>query len=573
MNKDNIRERLKSKGYLWVILAAVALGTVTGYAMRGDRPGRKPSATHQTVAAEPGDSTVYASLNPEQVQSRVDVVYGCPMNCVRPMEKPGKCPICGMDLVALSPQEHGHDGGAPRLHVSAETARAAGIQVAPVERKFASAEVRLYGQIDYDPAHMSYITAFMPGVVDRVYVKRAGQFLRWGDPLFDISSSDLLATQQQLIKALKHVPGFFSFQKGTPFVAREAPVSTRKGLEDTGKKSPEVEEALKTIDAIRHKLHILGLVKRDIDEFMKRGEATGIATVYSPMYGQVIEHKAFEGAFVNTGTPLFAIGDPRFVWARLDAYEKDYPWIRRRQEVYFETDAYPGETFKGEIVYIDPVFNTKTRTFNIGVIASDQSGRLKAGLLVRAVIHARLTADGKVVNEGDKVEQAPLVIPASAPLITGKRAVVYVAVPGEEGLFEGREVVLGPNAQDYYVVLAGLNEGERVVVNGNFKIDSAIQILAKPSMMSIKGGHSATEHQSPGGSEVMDERYRRERNRSRLSGMRESKHPDNETSMRRERPAGHLRADKRVLGSSIIKRRKPGVYGDTMRKRPLPPGQ
>ena len=86
---------------------------------------------------------------------------------------------------------------------------------------------------------------------------------------------------------------------------------------------------------------------------------------------------------------------------------------------------------------------------------------------------------------------APLVIPATAPLITGKRAVVYVAVPGKEGHFTGREITLGPRASNYYVVEDGLVEGEEVVVSGAFKIDSAIQIQAKPSMMNPEGAGPA----------------------------------------------------------------------------------
>ena len=77
----------------------------------------------------------------------------------------------------------------------------------------------------------------------------------------------------------------------------------------------------------------------------------------------------------------------------------------------------------------------------------------------------------------------PILMPVTAALITGERAVVYVAVSGKEGVFEGRDVVLGPRAGDYYVVKSGLEEGEQVVVNGNFKIDSELQIRAKPSMM------------------------------------------------------------------------------------------
>jgi Cu(I)/Ag(I) efflux system membrane fusion protein len=99
------------------------------------------------------------------------------------------------------------------------------------------------------------------------------------------------------------------------------------------------------------------------------------------------------------------------------------------------------------------------------------------------------------VNAATAGDEKALVIPASAPLITGKRAVVYVQKPGRDGVFEGREVLLGPRAGDYYIVKSGLQEGEIIVVNGSFKIDSAIQILAKPSMMNPLGGQSSGSHQ------------------------------------------------------------------------------
>ncbi len=131
------------------------------------------------------------------------------------------------------------------------------------------------------------------------------------------------------------------------------------------------------------------------------------------------------------------------------------------------------------------------------MIYPDRGGRLKAGMLIRAVIHAKLRADGKLAGL-NKGHSKPLVIPASAPLITGKRSIVYVAVEGKAGVFEGREIVLGPKAKDYYVVFEGLVEGDQVVVNGNFKIDSAIQILARPGMMEMKDGNSVLEHNRPG---------------------------------------------------------------------------
>jgi Cu(I)/Ag(I) efflux system membrane fusion protein len=99
----------------------------------------------------------------------------------------------------------------------------------------------------------------------------------------------------------------------------------------------------------------------------------------------------------------------------------------------------------------------------------------------------------------DVPAQAPLVIPETAPLITGKRAVVYVRKPDTEApTFEGREVDLGSKAGAYYVVESGLSEGELVVTHGSFKIDSALQIQAKPSMMNPEGGAMPAGHQHGG---------------------------------------------------------------------------
>jgi Cu(I)/Ag(I) efflux system membrane fusion protein len=249
--------------------------------------------------------------------------------------------------------------------------------------------------------------------------------------------------------------------------------------------------------------------------------------------------------YVNTGTRIYTIADLSRVWVLLDAYETDLLWIRYGQEVEFGTEAYPGELFKGRISFIDPVLDAKTRTVKVRVNAENLAGKLKPEMFVRAVVRTRIAAGGKVMEPdlagkwispmhpeivkdepgtcdvcgmplvkaeslgyvpGDAaMSEAPLVIPDSAPLITGERAVVYVAVPEKEGVYEGREVVLGPRASNYYLVKHGLEEGEMVVVKGNFKIDSEIQIQAKPSMMSPEGGVPVPAHPHHEGSDAKSE--------------------------------------------------------------------
>ena len=488
-------DRLRSGKQLKVLLPALLAGLLMGYWMSGGGHGPERANSAGAGAA--------AAALPEGLTAAT--IYVCPMMCVPPRDNSGDCPICGMELIATPV---GEKSALPRLRLAAETAKLAQIRTAPVERRYVSAEVRLFGQIEYDPVHVSYASAYVPGVIDRIYVKRAGQTVRWGDPLFDIRSPEILMIQEQLVAALKQVSGYFSMDQSKAHVRKRTEVLVdRSG--DLHNPTPEQKKALEAIKAIRHKLTLIGMEKVDIDELMKKGEPSGIATIYAQRNGLVIEQKAFAGTYVNTGSPVFAIATPKFVWARLAAYEADYAWIRIGQTAQFVTDTFPGETFTGKVVAIDPVFDTKSRTFSVGVVFPDSGGRFRPSMYVRAVIQARLNARGQAAGEEADSNKAPLVVPASAPLITGKRAVVYVALPGEEGVYEGREIVLGPRAREHYIVLEGLQEGEQVVVNGNFKIDSQVQIMAKSSMMSIEGGASADAHHRHGGSGSLEAENRR----------------------------------------------------------------
>jgi Cu(I)/Ag(I) efflux system membrane fusion protein len=439
--------------------------------------------------------------------------YACAMFCVPPMDRPGKCPVCGMEMVEVKTDEAGEEADASprRLRLSPAAEKLAEVQVAPVERKFVAAKIRMVGKIDYDETRVGYITAWIPGRLDRLYVDYTGIPVQKGDKLVYLYSPELLSAQEELFQAKKAV----------------------HDLENSGLKSVR-STARKTVLAVREKLRLWGLSADQIAEIEERATPSDHMTILAPMSGIVIHKNALDGMYVRTGTRIYTIADLSQVWVKLDAYESDLPWIRYGQEVEFETEAYPGQTFKGRIAFIDPYLMAKTRTVKIRVNVANPDGRLKPEMFVRAVVRARVAAGGKVMDpalEGKWISPkhpevvkdepgtcdicgvplvraetlgyvsaaeanrvAPLVVPASAPLITGKRAVVYVAVPGKPGTYEGREIVLGPRAGDYYIVKEGLEEGEEVVVNGNFKIDSAIQIQARPSMMSPQGGTPAPGH-------------------------------------------------------------------------------
>jgi Cu(I)/Ag(I) efflux system membrane fusion protein len=318
--------------------------------------------------------------------------------------------------------------------------------------------------------------------------------------MVDLYSPELISAQAELLQALK------------------AADNVKTGTSELLKKS-----TLATLDAARDKLRLLGLTDEQIGKIEDTGKPVTHITIYSPMGGIVIHKNATEGLYVDTGTPIYRVADLSHVWVKLDAYESDLSWLRYGQKVEFTTEAYPGNVFNGTISFIDPVLNDKTRTVKLRVNVDNSDGKLKPGMFVRATVRSRVAQGGKVIAPEmagkwicpmhsavvktqagscdicgmdlvtteslgyvvDTPNEAPLVIPASAPLITGTRAVVYVQLPNEiKPTFEGREVTLGPKAGDFYLVKEGLTEGEMVVTNGNFKIDSALQIQAKPSMMS-----------------------------------------------------------------------------------------
>lgn len=445
----------------------------------------------------------------EQSPDKKQIIYTCSMHPEIRQPTPGKCPKCGMDLIPATTSE----GTSLREYEMSEEAKSlAEIEVMPVERKLVSVEVRLVGKVDYDETKLANITAYFPGRIEHLWIDYTGIPVDAGHKMATIYSPEILSTQEELLQALKAVK---DSEGSTIAEAKEA--------------------ATHNLDAVREKLRLWGLTPEQVKEIETRGKPSDRITINSPVAGIVIRKDAVDGMYVETGTQIYAIADLTQVWVKLDAYESDLKWIRPAQDMTFTTEAYPGEVFNGKIVFIDPTVNPMTRTIKVRVNVANKEGRLKPEMFVRAIVRANVSAEGKIVDTSlagkwlcpmhaeivkdvpgfcdicsmplksaedlgyvsavDEVGTMPLVIPASAPLLTGKRAIVYVQLTGKEKpTFEGREIVLGAKAGDYYIVKNGLSEGELVVINGAFKIDSALQLQAKPSMMSPEGGISIGEH-------------------------------------------------------------------------------
>lgn len=446
----------------------------------------------------PEGQAVAVGPHTDQAQQEA-VVWTCPMHPAIGLPEFGPCPICGMDLVEKVQGE----GGPRQISMSPFAKELSRIRTAPVERRNVMRPVQMVGKVDYDESAVKTISAWVPGRLDRMYVDYTGVRVQEGDHLVWLYSPELRTAQEELL-------------------------STRARLSKTAGESSAflADSNRRAYTAAREKLLLLGLTEAQVVEIEALGEAQDHMMLTSPKSGVVIEKFIDEGAYVQTGTPLYRIADLSHLWVRLDAYEQDLSWLRYGQEVSLQAEALPGEIIRGRISFIDFVIDERTRTAKVRVNVDNSDGRLKPGMFVRAVVEAHLGAKGRVVDKylqgkwvcpmhpeivRDALEPCdtcgmdlvpaetlgfvddvsddvglPIVVPRTAVLITGKRAVVYVAVPdAERPTYEGREVVLGPRAGDDYIVLSGLSEGEQVVIHGAFRIDSAMQIQAKPSMMSM----------------------------------------------------------------------------------------
>jgi len=454
-----------------IALVSVICGLVLGGVLfRGDSG--HEGHNHSVADADSGDGEATAE------------VWTCSMHPQVKQPDPGKCPICAMALIPLSSM--GGGDGERSYSMSEAAKQLAGITTSEVVRGFPQAEVRLFGKVMYDETRMRTVAARFPSRIDRLYVDYTGIRVKKGDHLATVYSPELLSVQTELLTAKK-----FGNEKAAQIT--------------------------------RDKLRLWGFSDQQIRQIELSGETSDQLTIDAPASGIVIQKNVREGDYVETGMPYFKIADLDEVWVMLDAYESDTPWLRFGQPVVFTTESIPGRIFEGQISFLAPELDPSTRTVSVRVNVPNEARMLKPGMFVSGLVEARVAGSGQVLDpslEGkwispmhpeivkdepgkcdicgmdlvkaetlgyavvDADVKPPLLVPAGAVLHTGKRSVVYVQQEdADQPTFEGREVLLGPRAGDQYIVEAGLNEGEMVVSEGGFVIDSALQIQAKPSMM------------------------------------------------------------------------------------------
>jgi len=374
-------------------------------------------------------------------------LYTCTMHPYIIRDKPGTCPICGMELVRkiTAPTDAAASTAKDALpaatsgSVSLSPAKMVTANVATMEVKPEplAKEVAAVGIVQYDQSRQAKVTAWIAGRIDRLNVNAVGASVSKEKPIAELYSPDLVATQQEYLMALKS--------------REQLRNSTITSVAETGET---------VVTSAKQRLRLFGLKESQIAELERNGKPATKVPIYSPFSGVVIEKMVQQGQYVNTGDVLFNIADLSGVWVELEVYENQFRNIRVGQPVEIRSQSFPGTSLTGHVSLVYPFLDPKTRTVKVRVAMPNPGMKLKPEMFVNALIKVPL-AEG-------------IAVPVTAVMDSGKRQVVWVE--REPGKFASRDVVVGERTGDRIQILSGLSRGEKVVISGGYLIDSESQL-------------------------------------------------------------------------------------------------
>lgn len=451
------------------------------------------------ISAGPETESAVASAGTE---------YTCPMHPQIRQPAPGRCPICGMQLVPSSSAAGNLDEFAVRIEPAQR--RLANIQTAKVESGPVEAMLQTIGVIAVDESRQATIAAYIDGRLERLFADYTGVDIKKGDHLAVIYSPQLYAAQVEYLEARRAL----SASGGLPLVR-------------------QTQESL--VSNTRHRLREFGMTDEQLTELERTDQAQSRLAIHAPQGGTVVEKLAVEGNYVKAGDPIYRIANLSTVWLMLRVFPEDAARIRFGQRVEALVQSLPGEKLLGRVAFIDPTVDPNTRTVGVRVELLNEEGRLRPGDYAEARVNLPIGRKGEVYDAdlagkwispmhpqiirdepgpcpicgmelvptaqfgfaGEPVPQpSSLFVPRSAVLLAGDHSVVYVET--EPGRFEIRLVNLGPILRDRIVILDGLKAGEEVATAGNFLIDSQMQLARKPSLIDPTRAMARSQKQTDG---------------------------------------------------------------------------
>jgi membrane fusion protein, copper/silver efflux system len=352
--------------------------------------------------------------------------YQCPMHHQIVSDRPGRCPICNMELVPVATK-------AGSVALDDVRRKLVGARTATVEETPFVRRIRTVGRVAFDETRMKHVHTKVQGWIEHLHAGAEGDTVRQGQALLTIYSPELLASQQEYLVALDNR-------------ARAA-----------GSAAPGVaEDAQRLLESARRRLLLQDMNEEQIAALETTRKAERVVTLYSPVTGTITARRVSHGERVESATSLLDIADLSTVWIQAELYESDLAFVRDGQEVEITVAARPGRTYRAPIRLLSPVVEPQTRTVSARIELGNGDLALRPGMFAEVVVTSDLGLRRSV--------------PKDAVLRTGERDIVLVG--HEDATFTPREVVLGMELPDRWEVVSGLSTGERVLVAANFLIDS-----------------------------------------------------------------------------------------------------
>src|SRR5260221_3855162 len=415
------RERRRS-WQSWLI-ALLLTGAIGAFALYAWKPG-----VFQSVRDDGGRQM--PKVDPQKEE------YYCPMHPQQKSDKPGNCPICSMKLVKVEPHPvEAVQPASPAIFISPERQQLIGVTTVAVAARPLTKQIRAAGKIAMDETRITHIHTKVSGFVEEVFVDFVRKAVKRGETLFTIYSTDLVATQEEYLLALRS-SGILK-DSAFPWIS-----SGSKNL----------------VEAAGRRLRLWDISEEEIQQLEREGKPKRALTVFSPVGGVGTDRAAYHpGKSVTPEEDLYTIVDLSTVWVLGQVYESELPYIRVGQTVRVEL-PYAG-SMKGrsaKVAFVSPTLDPQTRTAAVRVELSNADLSLRPDAFVNFLVRVDLGS--------------PLVVPSDAVIDTG--AEQYVFVDKGQGYFEPRSVKRGAEADGYSGIESGLKAGERVVTAANFILDS-----------------------------------------------------------------------------------------------------
>ncbi len=344
---------------------------------------------------------------------------------------------------AAPPQNASTTAGG-EIELSKPEQAAIGLKTAIVTLRPIEEELRTVGRIEQAETQLTTIAARVGGRIDKLYLDFTGQPVKRGQPIASIYSPQVVSSAEEYKLAIR-----------------------ARGNLGADAHRQAIAQGDDLIQASRRRLELWGLTSKQIEDISSSDKPQIHVTTYSTVNGVVTERKVAEGQYVQEGEALYSVSDLSSVWVLADVYEADLHTIRVGQSARIEAEGLPGTVLRGSVSFIDPSVKPETRTASVRIQLRNPGLKLRPGMFVQVMLGSGNTKQ--------------LAIPRSAVLDTGEKKVVYIAK--EDGMFEKREVELGLVSSEFIAIRKGLKEGESVVTNGAFLIDSQTRVSGAMSGM------------------------------------------------------------------------------------------